>query len=66
MGGSGKETSMERHKRLVIALTPADYDRLAVAAARSVRQPEQQLVYYVKRALSRVTTTPKEREVSMP
>jgi hypothetical protein len=64
--GEHEMATMERTKRLIVALSPDEYRRLSDAAERSVREPEQQLHYYVRRALSRVSATPKNTEVSMP
>jgi hypothetical protein len=53
-------------KSMILALKPEEYQRLADVARRQVREPEQQAAYYVRRALSRVSVTPKNTEVSMP
>lgn len=43
---------MEPMKRLIVALPVAEYRRLAAVAAREVREPEQQAVYFVRAALT--------------
>ena len=43
-------------------LTPNEYQQLADVAERNVREPEQQLQFYMKRALSRRNTPPKPEE----
>ncbi len=57
--------TMERTKRLIVALSPDEYRRLSDAAQRETREPEQQLRHVVRRAISRLPN-PKNQEVSMP
>jgi hypothetical protein len=42
-------------KRLIVALPEPEYRRLTEIAANQVREPEQQAVYYLRRALQRET-----------
>ena len=53
---------MEKYKRMILALPVDEYAKLADVAQRQTREPEQQAYHYVRRALSRQTTTPKERQ----
>jgi hypothetical protein len=44
---------VKQYKRLIFALPESDYERLANVAAAQCREPEQQAIYYIRRALSR-------------
>jgi hypothetical protein len=46
-----------KFQRLIIALPVAEYERVAREAAQQTRQPEQQILHYVRRAMSRVPKT---------
>lgn len=48
---------MEKYKRMILALPIDEYQKLVAVATRDTREPEQQAQHYVRRALSRQTTT---------
>ena len=48
-----KEATVDRTKRIIVALPERDYQRLASVAAAQVREPEQHVQYYIRRALAR-------------
>lgn len=51
MVGRCRVDRTERMKRMILALSADEYQLLAEVAATEVREPEQQAVFFVRRAL---------------
>jgi hypothetical protein len=50
----------KRYQRMIVALPVDEYQKLVTVATRATREPEQQVLHYIRRALSHI---PKPEEV---